>query len=123
MVADKEALPRPVPRIEFAPEPLPETAKRLPAPVNADAEFTPNRAPRSRSKVSLTMTMRASISTCLTGTSKVCTKRRMSASLSEVSCTNRVLVRSSTDRLPRGDSMESLALLVLISFARSETLA
>ena len=108
--------------MESVPTLLPDTVMRLLGPAVVKPVM-PRRAPRSRSKVSLTITMRASISTCLTGTSKVCTKRRMSASFSEVSCTNRVLVRSSTDRLPRGDSMESLRFCVLISFARSETLA
>jgi len=41
----------------------------------------------------------------LDGTSRVCTRRRMSANLSDVSCTSRVLVRSSMDKLPRGDNM------------------
>ena len=64
-----------------APTPVPVTASR-PLPFTWCALVMPKRTPRSRSKVSLTITMRASINTCLTGTSKVCTRRRISASLS-----------------------------------------
>src|ERR1700679_3418062 len=69
-----------------APVPLPVTARRPLLPLVC-AEVMPNCAPRSRSKVSLTTTMRASISTCRTGTSSVCTRRRISARFSTVSRT------------------------------------
>ena len=88
-----------------APVPVPVTASSPLLPFCC-AEVTPNWAPKSRSKVSLTTTMRASMSTCRTGTSSVCTRRRISARFSAVSCTISVLVRSSIDRLPRLDSME-----------------
>jgi hypothetical protein len=49
---------------------VPDTAIRLPGPAVVKP-LMPRRAPKSRSKVSLTTTMRASIKTCLTGTSSV----------------------------------------------------
>jgi hypothetical protein len=82
----------------------------------------PKRTPSSRLKSSLTITMRASISTCLTGMSRVDTRRRMSARRSAVSCSRSVLVRSSIEMLPRSDSSELLP-CDLISDARSEALA
>src|ERR1700722_12456238 len=114
--------------MESVPRLLPDTVRRLLLPEVVKPEM-PSLAPKSRSKVSLTITMRASINTCLTGTSSVCTRRRMSARFSDVSCTSSVLVRSSTDRLPRADNMEFLPpeedapAAGLISLARSATLA
>ena len=81
----------------------------------------PKRAPRLREKSLFTMTMRASMSTWRTGMSSVATRRRTSASRSAVSCSSRVLVRSSTATLPRGDSSELL--WVLMSPAMSWALA
>jgi len=52
------------------------------------------------------MTMRDSIRTWRTGTSSLATSWRISSSFSAVSCTSRMLVRSSTVTLPRGERME-----------------
>ena len=79
----------------------------------------PARAPSSREKSSLTITMRASICTWRIGISSVPTRRRMSSRRSAESCSSSVLVRSSTDTVPRLDSRPPSPPCVLISAARS----
>ena len=73
----------------------------------------PARAPSSREKSSLTITMRASICTWRIGMSSVPTRRRMSSRRSAESCSSRVLVRSSTETVPRLDSRPAVATLCL----------
>ena len=83
----------------------------------------PQRTPRSRAKSSRTITIRDSINTCLTGISRVVTRRRISLIRSTVSCNKSVLVRSSIPTEPRSESREFVLPPPEIRLARSDALA
>ncbi len=102
------------------PAAVPVVETMLPLPAFC-ANVLPKRTPRSRLKSLLAITMRDSISTWRTGTSSLATSFLISVSLSSVSWTSRVLVRSSMVTLPRSDMTElPLALRILVM---SEALA
>src|SRR5690348_16924543 len=71
----------------------------------------PSFAPSSRVKLSVAITSRDSISTCLTGRSSTDTSCRIYCRSSGAALTSRGLVRSSNDTLPRGDRKPRTALL------------
>ena len=78
---------------------------KLPASSGIASPYSdaPQRMPSSLLTLAFTVTIRASMRTCFTGTSKSMTNWRMVASCSGVSRTMRVLVRSSTLTAPLGD--------------------
>ena len=105
----------PAPNIPPAPSNVPEIAPSLPT------SLIPQRTPKSSCTLSFTVTIRDSMTTCLTGISKVSTIRRTLSILFDVSLISKVLVRLSTDTLPRAEIM--LLVSVFNKSANSSALA